>query len=174
MGVVILQLHTTGGIALIEPSLECNFLDAEIFCGPFSFVIEHRFYPVPLLMHLPHDRRGLLRKTRDVHIKSSVMLNNTLLQYVDATVAQRRDADVETQKPGGRRCDINELRSVVLAVHEFSKRHYPQVSVPSISLDFAVLLNRRNGDAWTKLCAFTHRARMRYYLYKARLVSEAW
>jgi len=53
------------------------------------------------------------------------MLYNSLLEYIDTVVTECRDAGVDIQKFRRCRRDINELGSIVLAVHEFGKRHYP-------------------------------------------------
>ncbi|EUA15757.1 hypothetical protein I545_4405 [Mycobacterium kansasii 662] len=165
MDVVILQLLASRRVALLKPGIECDFLRAEIFCGPVVFIIENCFHPVPLLMHFPKDGCGPLREAGDVYLEPGIVLYNSLLEHIDTAVTKRSDAVVEMQKFRRGSCDIYKLCRIVLAIQEFRKRHYPQVPVPSISLNAAMFLNRRDSDSWTETCAFAHRARMRDYLY---------
>lgn len=75
------------------------------------------------------------------------MLDEPLLENVDALVGQRGDSPRPREQLSWGGSDVDELRGEVLLVDEFRKRHDPQVAVPPALADYCwVWFDWGDGD----------------------------
>ncbi len=101
------------------------------------------------------------------------MLDEPLLENVDALVGQRCNSPRPREQLSRGGSDVDELRGEVLVVGEFRKRHDPQVAVPPTLTDYCwVWFDWGDGDTGGQVRAYSHRAGMVDDLNLHRLVTE--
>jgi hypothetical protein len=93
--VVQLETISSGWLALPEPGVERALFRFEIFICPIGLIVENCLDPVSLLMHLPKDRRSLFGEGGNIDVKSGVMLDKSLLEDIDAAIAECGDSMID-------------------------------------------------------------------------------